>query len=357
VTRYRSWVGKHATIFDVAREAGVSKSTVSNVIRGVNGVAPKTRRRVLDAVAQLAYRPNVLARHLVQQRTTTVGVIVGDLANPFNAEMAKHLEKEASLRGYRAMFCNTQGDEQTEVGGLESLLEHRVAGVVFLAQPADSERARRIIEGRMPSVFVTCVSGWCDAVTADDESGGELATQHLIDLGHTRIAYLADPLAEDAADRSRESGYRRVMARAGLSPEVVHWNRPHGQAVEATRDSQVASMLRSEITAAFSSNDYGAIELLESADRLGVRVPAELSVVGFDDVAVAGLARIDLTTVRQPKPQLARLALELLEARIQGELTGPAQRRTLDVELVVRGSTAPPRRPAGAVVDTGSRFE
>jgi LacI family transcriptional regulator len=340
------WLARHATIFDVARVAGVSKSTVSNVIRGVRGVAPETRRRVLGAVAQLDYRPNVLARHLVLQRTTTVGVIVGDLSNPFNAEMAKHIEKEAAQRGYRAMFCNTQGDEATELGGLESLLEYRAAGIIFLSQPAQRERARQMLEGRVPSVFVSCVADWCDVVAADDVSGGELATQHLVDLGHKRIAYFADPLVEDAADRARQSGYRHVMDRAGLKPAVFHWDRPPGEVMPEARDQQVEALLHNHITAAFSSNDYGAIELLESADRMGVRVPQDLSVVGFDDVVMAGMARINLTTVRQPQPQLASLAVELLATRINGEQQPAPVRRTLQVELIVRGSTGPP--PPGA---------
>jgi DNA-binding LacI/PurR family transcriptional regulator len=333
---------KNATIFDVARVAGVSKSTVSNVIRGASGVAPATRTRVLEAVAQLEYRPNVLARHLVLQQTTTVGVVVGDLGNPFNAEMAKQIAKEAALRGYRAMFCNTQGDEETELGGLESLLEYRAAGIVFLSQPAARERARSLVEGRVPAVCVSFVADWCDAVSADDEAGGELATQHLVDLGHKRIAYFADPLVEDAADRARRAGYQRVMRRAGLRPDVFHWDQPPDQMPAEVRDRQVERILRNHTTAAFSSNDYGAIELLDSADRLGVRVPQDLSVVGFDDVVLAGLARINLTTLRQPQPQLASRALHLLSGRISGELRGAPRRETLGIELVVRGSTGPP---------------
>lgn len=339
--------GKHATIFDVARAARVSKSTVSNVIRGASGVAPATRTRVLAAVEQLDYRPNILARHLVLQQTTTVGVVVGDLGNPFNAEMAKHIAKEAARRGYRAMFCNTQGDEETELGGLESLLEYRAAGIIFLSQPADRERARSIVEGRVPAVFVSCVADWCDVVTADDESGGELATQHLADLGHERIVYFADPLVEDTADRARQSGYQHVMRRAGLRPAVFHWDRPPDQMPADIRDRQVERILRNRTTAAFSSNDYGAIELLESADRLGVRVPQDLSVVGFDDVVMSGLARINLTTVRQPQPQLASLAMHLLAGRIKGDVRGAPLRETLAVELVLRGSTAPPSASAG----------
>ncbi|HYM66324.1 MAG TPA: LacI family DNA-binding transcriptional regulator, partial [Patescibacteria group bacterium] len=214
----------------------MSKSTVSNVVRGVRGVAPETRRRVLGADAQLDYRPNVLARHLVLQRTTTVGVIVGDLSNPFNAEMAKHIEIEAVRLGYRAMFCITQGDEATELGGLESLLEYRAAGIIFLSQPAQRERARAMLEGRVPSVFVSCVADWCDVVSADDESGGELATRHLVELGHRRIAYFADPLVEDAADRARQTGYRRVMEDAGLDPVIFHWQRSPGQPLPEAGD-------------------------------------------------------------------------------------------------------------------------
>jgi DNA-binding LacI/PurR family transcriptional regulator len=339
--------GRHPTIFDVARAARVSKSTVSNVIRGATGVAPATRSRVLEAVAQLDYRPNILARHLVLQQTTTVGVVVGDLGNPFNAEMAKHIAKEAVLRGYRAMFCNTQGDEETELGGLESLLEYRAAGIVFLSQPAGRERTRSLVEGRVPAVFVSCVADWCDAVSADDEAGGELATQHLVDLGHRRIVYFADPLVEDAADRARRSGYQHVMRRAGLRPAVFHWDRPPDQMPAEIRDRQVDQILRNRTTAAFSSNDYGAIELLDSADRLGARVPQDLSVVGFDDVGMAGLARINLTTVRQPQPELASRALHLLAARITRELQGAPRRETLGVELIVRGSTGPPSVQAG----------
>ncbi|OLC27424.1 MAG: hypothetical protein AUH40_01235 [Chloroflexi bacterium 13_1_40CM_65_17] len=341
-------LGRHATILDVAAAAGVSKSTVSNVIRGVVGVSADTRARVQEAIDLLGYRPNVLARQLVQQRTTTLGVVVGDLGNPFYAEMAKHIERAASARGYRAMFCNTQGDEEAEVSGLESLMEYRAAGVLFLSQPADRERARSIVSGRVPAVFVSCAADWGDVVSADDMAGAELATRHLVDLGHRRIAYFADPIVEDAADHDRQHGYRRVMEQAGLQPTVFHWHRQPGELLRQKRDEQVADILRGRVTGAFSSNDYGAIELLECADRLGVRVPDDLSVVGFDDVVMAGLARVNLTTVRQPQPELADIAVEIIDARVLGDLEGPPQRRTLDVELVKRGSTAAPRRQTTA---------
>jgi LacI family transcriptional regulator len=328
------------TILDVASEAGVSKSTVSNVIRGSSAVAEATRHRVLLAVEQLGYRPNVIARNLVQRQTSVFGVVVGDLGNPFYAEMAKHVEREAARRGFRAMFCNTQGDDDTVLSSVESMLEHRVAGLVFLATSGDHVQLRDSVGDRVPTVFVSCPSDWGDVVCADDRGGAEIATQHLIDLGHQRIVYLADPIVEDAADRNRQSGYRQAMQREHLTPVVVHWARTSGDLLPASIDGKVAQILSDGTTAVFSSNDLGAIELLECADRLGVHVPEDLSVVGFDDVVMAGLARINLTTVRQPKPELARLAVEMLAGRAGGDVTGRPIRRTVDVELVVRRSTS-----------------
>jgi LacI family transcriptional regulator len=333
------------TILDVAHRAGVSKSTVSNVIRGVHGVAAAKRARVLAAIDTLGYRPNILARQLVQRRTTILGVVVGDLGNPFHAEMAKQVERHASARGYRTMFCSTQAEETAELTGIQSLLEYRVAGILFLAHTGASSGARELIEGVVPSVFVTCSADWGDVVSGDDQRGAEMATRHLIDLGHQRIAYFADPTVEDAADRARQVGYSQAMRHAGLSPIVYYWRHAPDTVVHNNREMPVYDVLRGprSVTAIFSSNDLGAIELLDVADRLGVNVPDDLSVVGFDDVLMAGLSRINLTTVAQPQEELARQSLATLAARMQGELTGDPVRRTVELKLVVRGSTAVPR--------------
>jgi LacI family transcriptional regulator len=333
------------TILDVARMAGVSKSTVSNVVRGVTGVTEDKRARVLRAVDALGYRPNVLARQLVQQRTTIFGVMVGDLANPFHAEMTRQIERHAAARGYRVMFSNTQSGEAAELGGLESLLEWRAAGILFLAHAGTTDATRHLVEGRVPTVFVTCSATWGDVVCGDDESGGATATRHLIELGHRRIAYFADPLVEDAADRARQAGYRHAMRQADLPPLVYHWCRgPERLLMRNNRTVPPERVLcgPGRVTAVFSANDLGAIELLDVADRLGICVPNKLSVVGFDDVAIAGLARINLTTMAQPQDELARLAVDRLAARVEGALTGAPLHQTLPVELILRGSTAPP---------------
>ncbi len=200
---------RHPTILDVAQAAGVSKTTVSNVMHGTGRFTPKTETQVQDAIRRLRFRPNVLARQLVQQKSTTVGVVVGALDNPIYAEMVMQFELEAAKHGFHAMFCNTQWDESAELAGLESYLDHRAAGVLFVSHPAEWTKARDLIGGRIPAVFVTCDSDWGDVVRCDDENGGEIVAGHLIDLGHRMTAYFADTV-DDASNRDRKKGYRRI---------------------------------------------------------------------------------------------------------------------------------------------------
>lgn len=336
--------GRHPTILDVARAVGVSKSTVSNVVRGLPGATPATRARVLEAVAQLGYRPNIVARQLVQQRTNVLGVVVGDLANPFYADMAKLIERSAAAQGFRVMFCNTQVVEELEVTGVESLLEYQVAGVVFLSYLARSDRVRELVDGRVPVVFVTCPAEWGDVVAGDDSHGARLATEHLLGLGHRRIAYFADPVVEDPSDREREASYARSMRDAGARPEVLRWLSAPDRVTRDGKEQRLDDVLLGSEgpTAIFAANDLTAIEVLDAADRLGIAVPGELSVIGFDDLALASLARINLTTIAQPRDAMARLAVEAIAARIRGERTGPRIRHIVDLSLVVRGSAAPP---------------
>jgi LacI family transcriptional regulator len=343
-----SRTARHPTILDVARVAGVSKSTVSNVIRSFEGVTDETRQAVVLAIEQLGYRPNAIARDLAQQRTQLFGTVVGDLNNPFHAEMAKLVERESAARGYATMFSNTLGDGAAEATGIEMMLEHRVAGIVFLAFSARDRPLRSSLKGRVPVVFVGCSEPWADSVVAADRRGARLATEHLIALGHRRIAFLANALVEEHGHRSRLAGYRDAIDRAGLRPgPSLTWGEEGPVATVGGKPVRLPELLRgqSRVTAVFSSNDFGAVELLDFADRSGIGVPDELSLVGFDGAAVTSLSRIAITTVAQPKEQLVRLGTEALVARIEGRSTGRSRRRVVDVELIVRRSAAAPSRP------------
>ena len=327
------------TILDVADRAGVSKSTVSNVIRGGVGVSGETRRKVDSAIQQLRYRPNILARQLVQQRTNILGVVVGDLANPFYAEMAKSVERQAAARGYTAMFCNTEGDSASELAGIEMLLAQRVAGVVFLAFSGDSRTMRETLQHEVPAVFLGCHEDWGDVVAVDDELGGRLATRHLIEAGHRRLAFLSIPELSDSSDQARYVG---CVKEAGDSVTRISWSpkTDHAEIDGKACDLRDLFVGENRVTGVFASNDVAAVDLMEFADRVGLRVPGDISIVGFDDVPMAGLARIALTTVAQPRDELARRGIETIIERIEGRLIGKPTATLVGVKLVQRRSTS-----------------
>lgn len=340
---------KNPTILDVAAAAGVSKSTVSNVVRGADETAESTRQRVLEAIERLNYKPNAIARQFVKQRTTILGVLVGDLGNPYYAQMARVVEREAFRCGYTAMFCNIEGDEDIAVAGVDALLEHRIAGVVFLAfierTPQLEDSLRR---ANVPIVFLGLSEQWGDSVGPQDAKGVELAIQHLLGLGHRRIAYVRTPLVEQSGDRARHAGYRSAMRRASLPAlPVFGWTPGEDTVRVGRRLSALADALLGEDapTALFVSNDIGAIAMLEACELIGMRVPEEVSIVGFDDIAIASLHRISLTTVAQPLDFQAETAVGLLLERIDAPGM-PPRHVSVPVELRLRGSTA--RSPQGS---------
>jgi len=329
------------TIRDVAALAGVSKSTVSNVLRDAAAVSPSTRARVEMAIEGLGYRPNMLARQLVEQRTSVLGVVVGDLSNPFHAEMSKIIERDAATRGLTAMLCNSGGELDSERSGIEMLLEHRVSGLVVLyalSQQAIDAATRQGV----PIVSISARMGQGDSVTIDEADSAELVASHLFGLGHRRVAFVTTP-AEERTDVERRNCFKAAMSSRGLQVPILRWegDPTAGSATLDERPVALSEVLlgNASFTAVFATNDATAIALLELADRIGVRVPDQLSIVGFDDVRMASLARISLTTVTQPIEQLGNLGLDQLAARTSGA-TGEPQHIAVSGRLTIRGTTA-----------------
>jgi DNA-binding LacI/PurR family transcriptional regulator len=334
---------RRPTIVDVARLAGVSKSTVSNVLRGAR-VSAESRRRVQDAVDRLGYRPNVLARELARRRSAVIGAIVPALTDPFAAALLNLVEREAVGRGYGLLVAATGTRRDLERARLDDLLRRRVGGLLFLAWSGDAAVARELRAQEVPTVFVSCRGPAGDVVAVDDVRGGTMVAQHLLGLGHRRIAYVAGHAVEPGTDRARLAGLRRGLAARGLGPvATLRWRLgPDGRA-DATAVGRIAALLggRDAPTALACANDACAIGILELADRLGIAVPARVSVVGFDDIPLAALARISLTTVAQPLADLAHLGVGRLIDRIEGRRDGPAEVRLLAPRLVPRGTTGP----------------
>jgi DNA-binding LacI/PurR family transcriptional regulator len=332
---------KRPTIKDVAARAGVSKSTVSNVVRSAGSMSPDTRERVEEAIRALGYRPHAAARNLVQQRTNLLGVVVGDLANAFNAELVKHLEQQASRHDYTTLVCNTDGNARLEATRIEALLEQRVDGIALLEFSGDRTVIAQLLAERVPVVMISCAADYSDYVAVDDYAGIALGVAHLVELGHSRIAHAVDALGEPAMTRTRLDAFERAILRHGLQVRaewLLAWDRDAAgeRAVEAVFAAEPAP------TAVLAANDFTAMRLIELLEARGRRVPQDVSVVGFDGIAIGGLSRLALTTVAQPREQLAAVGMRTLLVRIEGGPEAPGQQRRLAPRLVVRGSTAAP---------------
>lgn len=337
-----------ATVRDVAAAAGVSVGTVSHVVSGRRPVADATRERVARAIRALNYRPNRLARSLLERRTHTIGMLIPDIANPFFGELARAVEREARAGGYCVVFGNSENDPIVEAQYLAEFVERRVDGLIVVTA------ARRAWAERLPADLPVVAldrypAGWrYDAAVADNRLGMELVVSHLSELGHRRLGFLGgDPRL--TTGRERASGFRAALTRRGLR---AGWRSSGSFDLESGRQ-QAARMLRlapgERPTAIVAANDLIALGALLAARDAGVQVPDELSVVGFDDIPFAALAFPPLTTVRQPIDQLAALAAGLLMGRVRAGRQRRSASRFLSVrpDLVVRRSTAPAIEPPG----------
>jgi LacI family transcriptional regulator len=331
-----------ATMKDVARLAGVSIATVSATVNGTAFVSPELRGRVTEAIQQLGYAPDGVARSLKKGRTQLIGLIVADITNAFFTELVHVIEAAMQDAGYSVLLCDTDEDFEKERHYLRILQTHRVDGVILAPTGAgDAYQSLKALSERLPLVLVdrALPDLGLDAATVDSYAGAYEATSHLLDLGHRKVATIAGPHHLGPA-RDRLNGFRAALEERGIEvrPDFIR----SGSFREEEAMAAALSLLSGEDrpTAIFAANNHMMIGVMRAITQLQLNCPRDVSVVGIDDFPWANAFTPRLTVVRQPVEPLGRAAVQLLLARIAGQAPAPAH-EVLRPSLVIRDSCAP----------------
>jgi LacI family transcriptional regulator len=335
-----------ATLADVAAAVGVSPATVSRVINGHPVVAEATRVRVLAAVDRLNFRPNPLGRGLATRRTALVGLVIADITNPFYTEVARGVQQTAAQDDLHVLLYDTAEDSEHEALALRQLSAQRVDGIIICASRLPEERIRTLARTETPIVLINrrLEGPRFSTVEVDQEAGVVQAVEYLLALGHRRLVYIGGPRASQV-QRRRLAAFQAVAATYHLAlPET--WILATAPTIDGGREAALpllrnASTASARPTAILAYNDLIAIGAILAAQELGIAVPDGLSVIGHDDIPLAGLLRPALSTMRQSMRELGACAVRLLR-RATTATVEPERLVQLPPELVVRHSTAPP---------------
>jgi LacI family transcriptional regulator len=332
-----------ATIHDVAASAGVSTTTVSRYLNNRIELPATTAARIDAAITELDYRPNVAARRLSTGRTEAIGLVTPEIREPFFAELASAVEDEAERHGYTIFLSSTRSDRAREIAALNRLSDGHVDGLILMTNAPDDGTlagliARRrnvvLIDEDVPGVSVP-------RVLVENERGAYTATRHLIEAGHTAIAYVGGPVGLFSVEE-RLAGFVRAMDELGIP--LRHELMQLGSFAPEFARSAVLGFLeeRDPPTAIFASSDYLAVGAIRALRLAGLEVPRDMSLVGFDDLPLTELFDPPLTAIRQPIEALGRAGFQALFALLNGRQ--PEMLTRLPVTLIKRESVAPPRR-------------
>ncbi|MEM1505132.1 LacI family DNA-binding transcriptional regulator [Domibacillus sp. 8LH] len=325
------------TIYDVAEKAGVSIATVSKVVNNTGRISEKTRKRVTEIMRVLDYQPSSVAAALTGKKTYTVGVLVPDIANPFFAEVARALENRARESGYTLMLCSTDYKQQREREYLELFSKKQVDGVMVAIEPEEMDHFKKFNERGVPSVMLSVnhLDASASVVMTDNVRGGYLAGKYLLSKGHHELAIMYEKQRQSG--RSRLIGFQQALSEVDVMVEEPYVIDTRSDILEAKKAAQKLLRLPKKPTAVFAATDLIAIVLINEARGAGVRVPEDMSVIGFDNTIYAEIADPGLTTIAQPITDLAHYSFDqLLQLIKQPDQIG--HRIMLAPSLIERGS-------------------
>jgi len=330
------------TIKDIAREVGVSPSTVSRALSDSPLISQATKEQVHAVAKRLGYERNELARALVKGTSEAIGLVVPDITNPFFADIARGVGEVAHAFGYGVILCNTAESLERGLNYIRLLRRKRVDGLIITNATRNDPVAKQLAGSKTPFILVSRLWEGIETsyVIGDDHYGARQAVEHLISLGHKRIGFIGGPAAVQSSN-DRMQTYREVLQEHGLTPQE-EWIRYADFTQRAGREAGRRMLsLTVRPTAIFAANDVTALGVLEAAEDLGISVPDDLSIVGYDDISYASLPRIQLTTVAPPAFEMGKIATDWLISTIVGRHQRLLH-RVLKPHLVVRCTTAKP---------------
>jgi DNA-binding LacI/PurR family transcriptional regulator len=329
------------TIYDIAKAAGVGKSTVSNVLSGKGSVSEETRQRILQYAREMGYRPNLVARNLSQHKTFMIALILPTITNPFYPETMEAVEHIVREHEYQTLFCNTHGDFALARQQMERLVSRWIDGYIIMGSSMDITDVSHYFQQGLPIVL-------CDwqenesplgipQVSVDFYRAGQLAALHLLDLGHRHVAVIVD----EPQQTLRLEGFQSVLKTTGIALDEGMIQLGDSTLESGYAAAQRLLALPAHPSAIFATTDWMALGATEAVLQEGLRIPQDISIIGLDDITVSAHLRPPLTTVAVPKTQLAEETCELLLSQIDGDKDA-ASSRQVEPYLVVRQSTAAP---------------
>lgn len=326
------------TLKDVAKVAGVSYATVSRALSGSTEIGEETRRRILKLCKEMGYTPNSVARSMVKRRTDILGLIVTSMNNPFMSELTAHLEIYARKRGYNLMICNSSYDHDLEKEVFSLLVSRQVDGIIIIPVGHESYDSLSALTKQVPTVFISeNMQNYPENyVSVDNYRGMQIATEYLYSLGHRRILYFG-ARQDSKTHQLRLDGYLSTCDKLGIEPRVLRSNYSRSsREVGYAMAGEYFSHKNAE-TAILCAADMLAIGVMHAAYEAGIRIPKDISLMGFDNISFSALPQIDLTTINQPTQQMAISAVDMLLDRIKSP-ESEHSKLILPPSLIVRKS-------------------